>query len=152
MKKYNGFTLVELMIVVAIIGVLSAIAFPSYNSYMKKSGRADAKVGMSKLADKQERYYLQNNTYTNLFTAAGLNTSNISEEGYYAFSITPTAAADLVKGYVITATAIATKSQAGDTTTSAGDCTQLVLDSTGIKSAPLSNDEFGTDPAVPDCW
>ena len=59
MKKQNGFTLIELMIVVAIIGVLSAIAYPSYQSYMKKSARADAKVGLTKLADKQERFYLQ---------------------------------------------------------------------------------------------
>jgi len=136
MKKNKGFTLIELMIVVAIIGVMSAIAFPSYDSYMKKSRRADAKVGLSKLADKQERFYLQNNTYTNSFAAAGLNTSNASEEGYYSFAIS---SADLVSGFIITATA--GSSQANDT-----GCTTMTLSSTGAK-------EPNGDPATEkDCW
>ena len=137
MKKQYGFTLIELMIVVAIVGVLSAIAFPSYNSYMKKSARADAKVGLTKLADKQERFYLQNNTYTTAFTAAGLNTSTTSEEGYYEFSIT---SSDLVSGFTLIATAVANKSQANDT-----GCTVMKLSSTGVK-APN-----GPAP-VKDCW
>jgi len=136
MKKNKGFTLIELMIVVAIIGVMSAIAFPSYDSYMKKSRRADAKVGLSKIADKQERFYLQNNTYTNSFAAAGLNTSNTSEEGYYSFAIS---SADLVSGFIITATA--GSSQANDT-----GCTTMTLSSTGAK-------EPNGDPATEkDCW
>lgn len=138
MKKYNGFTLIELMIVVAIIGIISAIAYPSYDSYMKKSKRADAKVGLSKIADKQERFYLQNNTYTTSFAAAGLNTSNISEEGYYTFSIT---SANLISGFVATATAIAGKSQANDT-----GCTVMTLSSTGLKTPN------GVPAGTKDCW
>lgn len=138
MKKYNGFTLIELMIVVAIIGVLSAIAYPSYDSYMKKSRRADAKVGLSKLADKQERYYLQNDTYTNSFAATGLNTSSTSEEGYYTFSIT---SSDLVSGFTLTATAIATEAQANDT-----GCTVMTLSSTGAK------EPNGNPATEKDCW
>ena len=138
MKKYNGFTLIELMVVIAIIGVISAIAYPSYSSYMKKSARADAKVGMSKIADKQERFYLQNNTYTTSFAATGLNTSNISEEGYYSFAIT---SADLVSGFVITATAVAGKSQANDT-----GCTSMTLSSTGAK------EPNGNPDTEKDCW
>lgn len=137
MKKQNGFTLVELMIVIAIIGVLGALSFPSYDSYMKKSRRADAKVGLSKLADRQERFYLQKNTYADSFGAAGLNTSATSDEGYYTFSISST---NLVNGYVLTATAKTDKSQADDT-----GCTVMTLSSTGVK-AP---DGVGTDK---DCW
>ena len=138
MKKQNGFTLVELMIVIAIIGVISAVAYPSYSSYLKKSARADAKVGMSKIADKQERFYLQNNTYTDSFAAAGLNTSNISDEGYYSFAIK---SSDLVSGFTIVATAVAGKSQAKDT-----GCTTMTLSSTGAK-------EPNGDPATEkDCW
>lgn len=137
MKKQYGFTLIELMIVVAIIGVLSAIAYPSYQSYMKKSGRADAKVGLLKLSDKQERFYLQNNTYTTAFTAAGLNTSTTSEEGYYTFTITSD---DLVSGFTLIATAVANKSQANDT-----GCTVMKLSSTSAK--------WPNGPApVKDCW
>ena len=138
MKKQNGFTLIELMIVVAIIGVLSAIAYPSYQSYMKKSARADAKVGLSKLADKQERFYLQNNTYTTVFTSAGLNTSSVSEEGYYDFTISSD---DLVSGFVLTATAVAGKSQANDT-----GCTVMTLSSTGVKTPN------GVPDGTKDCW
>ena len=137
MKKQYGFTLIELMIVVAIVGVLSAIAFPSYDSYMKKSRRADAKVGLTKLADKQERFYLQNNTYTTAFTAAGLNTSATSEEGYYTFTIDST---DLVSGFRLTARAVVNKSQAEDT-----GCTVMKLSSTGAK--------WPNGPApIKDCW
>lgn len=138
MKKYNGFTLMELMIVVAIIGIVSAIAYPSYDSYMKKSKRADAKVGLSKIADKQERFYLQNNTYTTSFAAAGLNTSNISTEGYYTFSVT---SANLISGFVVTATAIAGRSQANDT-----GCTVMTLSSTGVKTPN------GVPAGTKDCW
>lgn len=130
MKKYNGFTLIELMIVVAIIGIMSAIAYPSYTSYMKKSARADAKVGLVKLADKQERFYLQNNSYTATIADLGI-TSSVSEEGYYSFSI---ASADLVSGFVLTATAVTGKSQVNDT-----GCTVMTLSSTGVK-------------APSDCW
>ena len=62
----KGFSLVELMIVLAIIGVLSAISYPSYDSYMKKSRRSDEKIALQAMADKQERFYLQNNTYTTI--------------------------------------------------------------------------------------
>ncbi len=125
MKKNTGFTLIELMIVVAIIGIMSAIAYPSYTSYMKKSARADAKVGLVKLADKQERYYLKNDSYTTSFASTGLNTSSVSQEGYYNFTIT---SADLVNGFLLTATAVAGKSQANDT-----GCTVMTLSSTGVK-------------------
>ena len=131
MKKNSGFTLVELMVVVAIVGVISAIAYPSYTSYMKKSGRADAKVGLSKIVDKQERFYLQNNTYTDSFAATGLNTSTTSEEGYYTFSITST---NLVNGFTATATAVAGEAQAKDL-----DCTSFSLSSTGLKTATGAN-------------
>ena len=142
MKKNNGFTLIELMVVVAIIGVLGAVAYPSYTSYMKKSARADAKVGLVKLADKQERFYLQNNKYTlDITSAAGLNTGvtgDTSEEGYYDFTVT---SGDLVNEFLLTATAVTTKSQAGDT-----GCTVMTLSSTGAK------EPNGNPTTEKDCW
>jgi len=129
MKKNRGFTLIELMVVVAIIGVISAIAFPSYNSYMKKSRRADAKVGLSKLADKQERYYLQQNTYATSTADLGLANPVVSDEGYY--NITVKAGAGTA-GFTLSAVAVGV--QTSDTTTSAGDCTTMTLSSTGAKT------------------
>ena len=57
-EMQSGFTLIELMIVIAIIGIISAVAFPSYSSYITKSRRADAKISLTKMADAQERWYL----------------------------------------------------------------------------------------------
>lgn len=136
MNKHNGFTLVELMIVVAIIGIIGAVGFPSYDSYMKKGKRADAKVGLTKLADKQERYYLQNNTYT--IDVADLNTSATSDEGYYTFSMAA-APAGLVSGYTLTATQVA------DTDT---DCKTMSLTSTGLKTSTNTGGVDSSDI----CW
>ena len=129
-KRQAGFTLIELMIVVAIVGIIGAIAFPSYDSYMKKSRRSDAKVGMAKIADRLERYYINNDTYTTTVTDLGF-ADNQSENGYYTFAISTTNAR---ANYTITATAQGAQTQ--DTDTSAGDCTVMTLDSTGLKGAP----------------
>ena len=123
----KGFTLIELMIVVAIIGILGAIAYPSYDSYMKKSRRADGKIGLQEMADKQERFYLQNNTYTT-------NTANVggtdTRENYYLLSID---SAD-VNGFTLRATAALGGPQINDNTTNDGDCTVLQLTSAGAKT------------------
>ena len=62
--RQAGFTLIELMIVVAVIGVLSAIAYPSYTSYVARSKRAECKAGVLQTMQQQERYFTQYNTYT----------------------------------------------------------------------------------------
>ena len=123
----KGFSLIELMIVLAIIGILGAIAYPSYDSYMKKSRRSDAKVALQKMADRQERFYLQNNTYTNNAANAG---GTGTEKNYYLLSI---AAAD-VNGFTIIATAVPGEAQAADTTTNHGNCTVLQLTAAGAKT------------------
>ncbi|MDY6929824.1 MAG: type IV pilin protein [Pseudomonadota bacterium] len=59
----SGFTLIELMIVVAIIGILAAIAYPSYQNYVESTRRGDAKGALMSFASAMERYYTQNGTY-----------------------------------------------------------------------------------------
>jgi len=71
MKKSKGFTLIELMIVVAVIGILTAIALPGYRSFILKSHRTEAINGLLDAASRQARYYTTNNTYTTSMTTLG---------------------------------------------------------------------------------
>ncbi len=63
LKKSQGFTLIELMITVAIIGILAAIAYPSYQDSIRKSRRAEGRTAMMQVLQQQERYMTQNNSY-----------------------------------------------------------------------------------------
>jgi type IV pilus assembly protein PilE len=64
LKRRNaGFTLIEMMIVVGIVGILSAIAIPSYRAYVLRANRADAKRGLLTVAADLERCFTRNNTY-----------------------------------------------------------------------------------------
>jgi len=60
----RGFTLIELMVVVAIVGLLAALAYPAYESQLRKARRADARTALLDLAVRQERFFSINNTYT----------------------------------------------------------------------------------------
>jgi len=65
MKNQKGFTLIELMIVIAIIGILAAIAIPQFSAYRKRSYDSAAQSDLKNAATAQEAYYADNETYTN---------------------------------------------------------------------------------------
>jgi len=65
-KKESGFTLIELMIVVAIIGILAAIAIPQFAAYRQKAYDAASKSDLTSLALEEENYYIDNSTYTTI--------------------------------------------------------------------------------------
>ena len=62
-KQSNGFTLIELMITVAIIGILATIAYPSYQQYIQRSSRSAAQSQMMEIANRQQQYFLANRAY-----------------------------------------------------------------------------------------
>ncbi|MBB3180503.1 type IV pilin protein [Variovorax sp. Sphag1AA] len=74
-RALAGFTLIELMIAVAVVAILAAIAYPSYLEQIRKSRRTDAKAALLDLAARQERYFTTHNTYTK--TAADLGYANV---------------------------------------------------------------------------
>lgn len=87
-KRNQGFTLIELMITVAIVGILAAVAYPSYNSSVLKGKRAQARTAVTELLQQQERYVTQRNTYlefTTTITAGAVSTSPAS--GATAFKV-----------------------------------------------------------------
>ena len=61
--RQSGFTLIELMITVVVIGILAAIAYPSYQEFVKRGNRTEGQAFLSEVAARQERYYAQNHAY-----------------------------------------------------------------------------------------
>lgn len=70
-SKKKGFTLIEVMMVVAIIAIIVAIALPNYREYVLRSNRAVGKGELLQVASRQEQYFLNNRSYTNLMTDLG---------------------------------------------------------------------------------
>ena len=110
MRRTSGFTLIELMIVVAIVGLLSAIAVPAYSNYVKRGKIIEATTGLADLAVKLEQYFQDNRTYVGacaVGTIAPLPTATSSSNFDFAC---PTLSATT---FTATATGISTKSMVG---------------------------------------
>jgi len=78
MRSRRGFTLIELMIVVAVIGILATIAWPSYTEYMKRSRRSDAQSLMLSIVNKEQQYLLDARQFTDTVGTGGLGISSQS--------------------------------------------------------------------------
>ncbi|WP_426702590.1 type IV pilin protein [Rhodanobacter sp. Col0626] len=124
MGRSQGFTLLELMIVVAIIAILSAIAIPTYGRYAFRAHRVDGQELLLRVANAQERFYATNNVYGGM-TDIGY-TDPMSEKGYYSVSIDVPAASS---SQSFTATATPQGGQAQD------DCGNLTITNAGVKAS-----------------
>lgn len=120
----RGFTLIELMITVAIVGILAMIAYPSFMDQIRKGRRSDAMDLAARVMQAQERFRGNSPVYSTAPTVNLGFASTTSTGGYYTMAITAPGgdAALLNGGYVLTLTAVSGKSQASDT-----GCTSLTV-------------------------
>ncbi len=144
MERTRGFTLIELIITVAILAILTTIAVTTYQTSVRKSRRTDAKSALLDIAGREERYLSTNGTYTadptQLGYPAGLPIAVGS--GYYTVNVAVTApAAGAAPTYALTATPVGP--QVADT-----GCASFTVTQTGQRTATTS---AGAD-ATADCW
>lgn len=115
MKKQQGFTLIELMIVVAVIGVLATIAYPSYQSYVIKTKRADMMSELHNIASEIESRKLAQGSYSTISTAvmSDFNNKSYPAQGTALYTVTVTPD-PLTSNWTITATPVSTARMASD--------------------------------------
>jgi type IV pilus assembly protein PilE len=138
-QRMRGVTLIELMIVVVVLAIIASISIPSYRGYMLRAHRSDATAALLRIRVAQEKFFLQNNAYTNELGPAGLRlrpdagTSMTTENGYYTVDFQ----AQTANSYTARATAIG--GQTRDT-----DCTVFTITDQGMRA---------TSPGtLANCW
>ncbi|MBV1889074.1 MAG: type IV pilin protein [Proteobacteria bacterium] len=131
-RSIRGFTLIELMIVLAIVALLASVGYPAYQESIQKSRRADAKIALVKAAASEERWFTTNNAYTSNASNVG---GALSPEGFYDVTVIASTLA-----YALTVTA--NGAQLDDT-----DCRTFTITQTGLKSSTDSASAASTE-----CW
>lgn len=139
-KSHSGFTLIELMIVVAIIGILSAVAVPAYQNYVKQSRRANVQGTMVQIALQQDKLRASCSFYAKVLGSSNsclaVSTSTIASpsDSYYTFSMEDvTSPLTYANAYTIRATANSGTSQASDSS-GGSSCSVLELKHDGTKT------------------
>ncbi len=133
-KTWQGFSLIELMVTVAIIGILVGIAVPSYSNYVQKSRRTSATTALLDLASREAKYYSTNNVYTTSMTNLGYASAGPiaipdSTSNYYSLSVSQVGTTDF------TGTAARAGAQTSDS------CGSYTINNFGVKT-----------PTTSGCW
>jgi type IV pilus assembly protein PilE len=145
-QTQRGVTLIELVVVMIIVGILAAIAIPSYRSYVLRSQRSDAKDAVLALATQEEKHYLQCNTYATSIAGATncgagqLQGAVASKNGWYQLTMP---VAGTATTYTVRATAIAGQNQFQDKA-----CRSFTVTQAGLRTAL---DSGGADNTA-ECW
>ncbi len=148
MKREAGFTLIELMVVVVIAALLTAIGVPSYRAYLLHARRQDGRDLLERAAADEQRFFTLYSTYTVTVVgsggckgqACGLGYAGDTSQGrYYTLSITPVAGG-IGSGFVVAAAPTAKGGQNGDSR-----CGALTLSSTGARG-------FTGTGKLAECW
>jgi len=134
LRKMQGVTLMELMIVVVIIGILAAVAYPNYRDFTDRAKRNEAKAILLEIAQNQERFYLQNNRYGNLVDLGYGGPTVDTDSGAYTVVVGP------FPDFASNFSAVANYNLGGN---EAGKCLWLSIDGRGTKA---SGDGYD------DCW
>ncbi len=131
MRRYTrGFTLMELIIVVVIVGILTAIAYPNYQLFVARAKRNEAKAALLKIAINQEKYYLQNSNFTLDMTQLSFSTDPfVTDSGTYSVTVAAADASNFL--------AVATYQNADS---EAGKCLTFKIDGRGTKSSAPDTD------------
>ena len=129
-KHMGGVTLIELMIVVVVVSILAAIAFQNYQEFVARAKRNEARAALLHIATNQERFYLNNNSFTQDMTALGFSADPFTTDtGYYVIDVTAANASNF--------SATATYQQGGN---EAAKCLTFTIDGRGAKtSGPDTN-------------
>ncbi len=134
--RMQGFSLIEVMIVVVIVGILASVAYPAYQESGRRAKRSEARAHLLDAAARLERFYSDNNQYTADMTTAGANIDTVTENGHYTIAV------DSVVGTNQTFRISATPSGFADTR-----CNVFRLLQDGTQQVT------GTSAATPeDCW
>ena len=137
-RSQRGFTLIELMIVVAVVGILTAIAMPSYSEYIRRGHRADARAGLLQAQQWLERAATATGNYPASLASSLTWSGDPSKR--YLISYTPTG--NPVSSFVLTATRRG--AQTGDR------CGNFTLTNTGVQD--LAPGSFATGVTAAECW
>ncbi len=137
-NRTRGMTLIELMVVLAIVAILSTIAVGSYRRYVLRANRTDATSALLRIQVAEEKFFLQNNTYTTQVTVAVLGIASPTPNGFYTLAVTgdPNSTNNIATSFQATATAVAPQTQ--DTS-----CLTLTINDQGLRNSA---------PSTTECW